>query len=105
MTHFRSAAYAGYVSSFKAGAATREGRALTCYLRWCEIRYRPFLDALPSGSRVLDLGCGSGDIMRLLGGRGVRAEGIDISEERWRNGRGWTPAWPTPLTSCRHGRT
>ena len=82
MADFRPAAYNRYVSGFKADIATREGRALASYLRWCEIRYRPFLEALPRGGRVLDLGCGSGDVMRLLARRGFVAEGIDISEEQ-----------------------
>ena len=82
MADFRPAAYARYVSGFKADIAPREGRALAAYLRWCEIRYRPFLEALPRGGRVLDLGCGSGDVMRLLVRQGFLTEGIDISEEQ-----------------------
>ena len=82
MADFRGDVYAKYVSSFKGGAATRDERALRYYLRWCEIKYGPFLKALPPGGRVLDLGCGSGDVMRLLVRRGFDAEGIDISEEQ-----------------------
>lgn len=84
MSDFRSAAYTKYVSSFKARGAIREGRTLDHYLRWCEVKYRPFLAALPRGAQVLDLGCGSGDVMRLLATGGFRAEGIDISEEQVR---------------------
>ena len=84
MADFRSDVYANYVSSFKGGAATRDERAMRYYLRWCEIKYGPFLKALPAGGRVLDLGCGSGDVMRLLTRHGFDAEGIDISDEQIR---------------------
>jgi 2-polyprenyl-3-methyl-5-hydroxy-6-metoxy-1,4-benzoquinol methylase len=84
MADFRRAAYERYVSAFKADIATREGRALRWYMRWCEYTYRPFLDALPEGGHVLDLGCGSGDFMRLLASRRLHAEGIDISGEQVR---------------------
>lgn len=84
MADLRDDAYARYVSAFKADSATRDGRALRHYLRWCAVRYRPFLDALPKDARVLDLGCGGGDVLRLLESRGHRAEGIDISEEQVR---------------------
>jgi SAM-dependent methyltransferase len=41
------------------------------------------LDSLPTleGSRVLDLGCGVGDVAALLSIRGARVVGIDINEE------------------------
>jgi 2-polyprenyl-3-methyl-5-hydroxy-6-metoxy-1,4-benzoquinol methylase len=84
MTDFRGAAYAKYVTANNARVAVREGRALEHYLRWCEIKFRPFLEALPRAAHVLDLGCGSGDVMRLLNRRGCRAEGIDISNEQVR---------------------
>ena len=40
------------------------------------------LDALGdvSGKRVIDIGCGEGRFMRLLGGLGARATGIDLTE-------------------------
>jgi len=82
MADFRSAAYARYVSTFKAERATRDGRALRWYFDWCQLKYRPFFAALPRGGRVLDLGCGSGDFMRLLASQDLRAEGIDISSEQ-----------------------
>jgi 2-polyprenyl-3-methyl-5-hydroxy-6-metoxy-1,4-benzoquinol methylase len=82
MADFRRPVYARYVSAFKTDIVSRQGPALAQYFRWCEIKYRPFVEALPDGCRVLDLGCGSGDLMRFLVSRGVVAEGIDISEEQ-----------------------
>ena len=38
------------------------------------------LDGIPTGSRVLDLPCGSGRLTRLLVGQGFRVTGADVSE-------------------------
>lgn len=44
--------------------------------------HRLILSLIPEGSRVLDLGCGNGELLcALMGRRGVRAEGIEISPE------------------------
>jgi methionine biosynthesis protein MetW len=41
------------------------------------------VDEVPQGSRVLDLGCGSGTLLKMLVDRkGVRGTGIEIVEER-----------------------
>jgi SAM-dependent methyltransferase len=39
-----------------------------------------FLDPLPAHSRILDLGCGTGRVSRLLAGRGFAVVGVDINE-------------------------
>jgi len=40
------------------------------------------IDLIRPGSRVLDLGCGEGDLLKaLMETKGIRAEGIEISEE------------------------
>ena len=33
------------------------------------------------GSKVLDVGCGDGDLLRLLEGRGIDGRGIELSRE------------------------
>ena len=44
--------------------------------------YRLILDMIEPGSRVLDLGCGSGHLLALLRDRkGVRGYGVDLDEE------------------------
>jgi demethylmenaquinone methyltransferase / 2-methoxy-6-polyprenyl-1,4-benzoquinol methylase len=43
---------------------------------------------LPTGSRVLDLACGTGDLCRLLAGSGYDALGVDISAAMLANARG-----------------
>lgn len=41
------------------------------------------VDAVPQGARVLDLGCGTGELLRVLADhKGVRGTGIEIVEER-----------------------
>ncbi|MBN8960001.1 MAG: methionine biosynthesis protein MetW [Rhizobiales bacterium] len=38
-------------------------------------------EMVPSGSRVLDVGCGDGDLLQLLERRGVDGRGIELSRE------------------------
>jgi methionine biosynthesis protein MetW len=39
-------------------------------------------DMVPSGSRVLDLGCGDGDLLaELIGARGCRGQGVEVAPE------------------------
>ena len=40
-----------------------------------------FLDDFPEGGVILDLGCGRGEFLELLTGKGFRAEGIDLNGE------------------------
>jgi methionine biosynthesis protein MetW len=41
------------------------------------------VDAVPEGARVLDLGCGTGELLKMLADRkGARGTGIEIVEER-----------------------
>ena len=35
-------------------------------------------DAVPPGARVLDIGCGDGELMVALGAKGVDARGLEI---------------------------
>lgn len=41
-------------------------------------RYGPLADYFVAGQRVLDVGCGTGTLLRELSSRGVRAIGIDL---------------------------
>lgn len=44
--------------------------------------YRLIIDLIEEGTRVMDLGCGEGDLMKALKMmKNVRAEGIDLDEE------------------------
>jgi SAM-dependent methyltransferase len=57
-----------------------------------QLRWRPWpriLDALPAvqGQRILDLGCGLGDLTAALVARGAIVTGIDVDEELLRGAR------------------
>ncbi len=45
--------------------------------RWRRLTVRAL--GLPAGSRVLDLACGTGDLLAILGGEGFRSIGLDFS--------------------------
>src|SRR5689334_5938798 len=53
---------------------------------------RIWLPRVPDGGRVLDVCCGTGYLARLLGERGFRVAGIDISPEMVRYARESAPA-------------
>jgi SAM-dependent methyltransferase len=56
------------------------------------------LKSLPSGeARVLEAGCGVGQYVALLRGRGYRAVGVDWGVDPLRAGRAWAPT--TPLSA------
>ncbi len=46
----------------------------------------PIVDMIPSGARVLDIGCGSGSLLTLLREKGARGTGIEIDFEKIVNG-------------------
>lgn len=54
-------------------------RERTPYIQWCAYIERQFDDAEVQVQEVLDLGCGTGSIARLLQSSGYRVTGIDPS--------------------------
>ena len=46
-----------------------------------EILYQPFLAELPEGTRILDVGCGSGRDTLAFKNKGYQVDAIDYSEE------------------------
>jgi cyclopropane fatty-acyl-phospholipid synthase-like methyltransferase len=55
------------------------------------------------GSKVLDVGCGDGDLLRLLESRGIDGRGIELSREGVNaaspRALRWCRATPTPTSS------
>jgi SAM-dependent methyltransferase len=80
---FRAPLYARYVSTFKRELSRADERRLRSYWSWCEHRYRPLLAGLSPEARLLELGCGSGQMLEFLRREGFRnAAGIDLSPEQ-----------------------
>jgi O-antigen chain-terminating methyltransferase len=50
-------------------------------------RYRDLVDTFDGCSPVLDIGCGRGEILELLGARGIEARGVEIDPELVRDAR------------------
>jgi SAM-dependent methyltransferase len=69
---FREELYRGYVSSAKGPAET-----------WWRHKYLPLLADLDRNAPILELGCGSGELLAFLRQHGfVHARGVDISPEQ-----------------------
>jgi 2-polyprenyl-3-methyl-5-hydroxy-6-metoxy-1,4-benzoquinol methylase len=82
---FRKELYARYVSTFKDSEADASGGDREGYLSWCNGKYGPLFDGMPRDTRILELGCGPGDMLEFLRRRGFEAvEGIDLSAEQVR---------------------
>jgi 2-polyprenyl-3-methyl-5-hydroxy-6-metoxy-1,4-benzoquinol methylase len=82
MADFRAVMYDRYVSSFTGRLAPSES-GLQSYLAWCRHRYLPLLADLDRHGKILDIGCGAGDMMEFLRRLGFsRVEGIDRSNEQ-----------------------
>jgi SAM-dependent methyltransferase len=79
---FREQLYDRYVSTFK--GPSNEGQDLRWY-RWAQHKFVPLLNDLPREARILDLGCGPGQMLHLLKDLGfTNVSGIDISAEQVR---------------------
>jgi 2-polyprenyl-3-methyl-5-hydroxy-6-metoxy-1,4-benzoquinol methylase len=80
MGDFRDRVYEGYVSTFKDPVQAPGGRG---FYAWCEDNYLPLLAGLGSDARVLELGCGSGELLEFLRRSGFTgARGVDLSPEQ-----------------------
>lgn len=50
-------------------------------------RYQPYADRFPAGGRVLDVGCGRGEFLEVLRGRGIEPFGVDADAQMAEDGR------------------
>jgi len=83
LTDFRKDMYSQYVTRFTASNLSSSPKIATAYHRWCDVKFKPFLDRLSKHSRIVELGCGPGHMLTYLLGQGfVNVDGIDISDEQ-----------------------
>ena len=80
-TQFRQALYDRYLSTFKDDGTWQRKRAIIH--SWCEQNLQPFLKTLSKKSRILELGCGQGQVLDFLNEQGFSSvEGVDTSKEQ-----------------------
>jgi 2-polyprenyl-3-methyl-5-hydroxy-6-metoxy-1,4-benzoquinol methylase len=80
MGDFRDRVYERYVSTLKDSAEIPGGRG---FWAWCEENYLPLLAGLSIDARILELGCGGGEVLEFLRRAGfTAAQGIDVSPEQ-----------------------
>ena len=81
MTQFRQALYNRYLSTFKDDENWERKRAI--FYDWCQKNLQPFLRGLSKKSRIIELGCGQGQVLDFLNKQGFsKVEGVDTSEEQ-----------------------
>ena len=85
MSDFRTELYERYVSTFKGAERAVSPADRESYFRWCRHKFLPLFDDLSRDGRILELGCGAGDMLEYLGRNGFSAvEGIDLAPEQVR---------------------
>ena len=88
-TQFRQALYDRYLSTFKDDGTWERKRAVIH--SWCEQNLQSVLRGLSKQSRILELGCGQGQVLDFLNEQGFSSvEGVDTSKEQvmWDSKRG-----------------
>ncbi|MCK5803802.1 MAG: class I SAM-dependent methyltransferase [Lentisphaeria bacterium] len=80
MNSFRSTCYSRYVTS---GQGTAAGEPDPGQRPWYDHHYWPIFRGWKRDARIIELGCGSGELLAYLGERDfVNAAGIDVSAEQ-----------------------
>ena len=80
---FRNELYRRYVTGFKGLDGSMDPQYLEGYLEWCRFKFGPLLAKTSRDAPVLEVGCGSGNLLLYLASEGfTKVRGIDISEEQ-----------------------
>jgi 2-polyprenyl-3-methyl-5-hydroxy-6-metoxy-1,4-benzoquinol methylase len=81
MADLRERVYQRYVTTLKAPAAVPPGGR--GFGAWCEENYLPLLGGIDRAAQILELGCGSGELLEFLRRSGfAAARGVDLSPEQ-----------------------
>lgn len=89
MSDFREGMYGRYVTDFKGDGYQAEGFGKR-FRNYCTENFVPLLDGLPKDARILDLGCGAGELLAALIESGyTNCSGIDISAEQVALAKEW----------------
>jgi 2-polyprenyl-3-methyl-5-hydroxy-6-metoxy-1,4-benzoquinol methylase len=82
MGDFRDRVYDRYLSTLGDAADRRQTPGGRGFRAWCEENYFPLVAHLRRDARILELGCGAGELLDFLRQRGfTAAEGVDLSPE------------------------
>jgi 2-polyprenyl-3-methyl-5-hydroxy-6-metoxy-1,4-benzoquinol methylase len=82
VSDFRTQLYERYVSTFKSPSGAEDQANLRSHREWCRFKVLPLLGGVNRAGPLLELGCGSGNLLRLLADEGFGdVLGIDVSEE------------------------
>jgi 2-polyprenyl-3-methyl-5-hydroxy-6-metoxy-1,4-benzoquinol methylase len=83
LSDFRTELYERYVSTFKESVTDDSDSRFVAFLDWCAYKYTPLFEGLPKDGRILEVGCGPGDMLEFLRRSGfTEIEGIDLSREQ-----------------------
>lgn len=83
MADFRSDLYEKYITKFKGDAQATNVPDVSAYHQWCDSAIYPLIETIPREARVLELGCGPGNMLTYLKSVGFRdLVGIDVSAEQ-----------------------
>jgi len=81
MTDFRNRLYNQYLSGFHEEHTRVRDSRRRAYYRWLDYKLKPFLADLAPDARIIELGCGVGDLLDYLKSRGFTdARGMDCCE-------------------------
>ena len=83
MSDYRQRFYLKYVSTFKNVQGNTEQGSSHSFRAYCDFKYAPYFRELKPEDAILEAGCGSGEMLEFLSGKGFRnLHGIDVSEEQ-----------------------
>ena len=88
MKDFRNELYGKYVSTFKAFISSESPKIFRSEFKIFRRRYLKLIQGFSNDAAIIDIGCGTGNVLRFLKEEGFgNIYGIDISEQQVNNAR------------------